>query len=73
MSFETRRDCALKLDNVSEVFLRRYILSSLDRLNFSFRISGVINGLRGRDGHVMVLSGACLFSRVVSTELKSSR
>ena len=43
--------------------------SSLERFDFSVRISSVMKGFRGRDEQVMVLSGACLSSRVVSVEL----
>lgn len=34
--------------------------SSLDRFDFSARIVGVMKGLCGLDGHLTVLSGACL-------------
>ena len=40
--------------------------SSRERLDFSRRISGVMNGLEGVDGHEEVFRGACLSSRVVS-------
>ena len=49
------------------------MVSSLDLLDFSSMMSGVIKGLCFREEHVMVLSGACLSSVVESTELKRSR
>ena len=52
---------------------RRWIVSSLDFLDFSSIMSEVMNGLCVREEHVMVLSGACLSSVVESTELKRSR
>ena len=49
------------------------MVSSLDLLDFSSMMSGVMKGLCFREEHVMVLSGACLSSVVDSTELKRSR
>ena len=49
------------------------MVSSFDRIDFSWRISGVINGLLGREGQVTVLSGACLSSIVEIVELNSCR
>ena len=73
ISLETRRDWILKSFSVLVVLWRRWIVSSLDLLDFSSRMRGVIKGLCDRDEHVMVLSGAYLSSRSERTELKSWR
>ena len=44
------------------------MVSSLERLDFSALICGVIKGLHGREGHEIVFSGACLSKRVERTE-----
>ena len=49
------------------------MVSSLDRFDFSERISSVIKGLWGLDEQVTVLTGACLSSIVVRVVLKRSR
>ena len=49
------------------------IVSSLDLLDFSFLISGVMKGLWGRERQEVVFCGACLFRRVERTEENWSR
>jgi hypothetical protein len=49
------------------------MVSSLERLDFSSRISGVMKGLCGRDEQVTVLRGACLSTVAVRVVLKRSR
>jgi len=49
------------------------MVSSLDLLDFSSRMRGMIKGLCFRVEHVMVLSGACLSRMVERTELKRWR
>ena len=41
--------------------------SNLDLSDLAFLISGVKNGLLGLEEQVIILGGACLFSRSVST------
>ena len=65
--------CHLKFVFESGVLDRRNIVSSLERLDFSERISSVINGLWGLDEQVTDLTGACLSSIVIRVELKRSR
>ena len=52
---------------------RRKIVSSLERFDFSERISSVMKGLWGLDEQVTVLTGACLSSIELSVVLKRSR
>ena len=73
MSLETSRDWVLKSMRVEGVLWRRWIVSSLDRFDFSSSMIGVIKDLCCRDGQVIVLSGASLSSREEITELKSWR
>jgi hypothetical protein len=47
------------------------MVSSLDLLDFSERIWGVMYGLLGRKGQEIVLIGACLSRIEESVELKS--
>jgi hypothetical protein len=62
MSLETNLDCSLKLDSFCGVLFFLNIVSSLDLLDFSFLISGVMKGLWGRERQEVVFCGAC-FSR----------
>ena len=48
------------------------MVSSLDRLDFSFFISAVTNGLCGRERQEVVFWGACLSRRVVRVVVNCS-
>ena len=73
INLATFLDCNLKFFCESGVLDRRYIVSSLERFDFSERISSVMNGLWGQDEQVTDLTGACLSSIVIRVELKRSR
>ena len=49
------------------------MVSSWERFVFSVRMSSVMNGFRELKGQVMVLSGACLSSRVDRVEENCKR
>ena len=49
------------------------MVSSLDLLDFSFFISGVIKGLCGRERQEVVFCGACLSRRVERVDENWSR
>ena len=65
--------CNLKFVCESGVLDRRKIVSSLERFDFSERISSVMKGLWGLDEQVTDFTGACLSSIVVRVELKRSK
>ncbi len=56
--------CALKFSLSVWDFEDLNIDSSRERMDFSRRISGVMNGLDGVDGQEVVFGGACLSRRV---------
>lgn len=64
INLATRRACSLNLSLSICNFDDLKIDSSLERFDFSIRISGVMKGLCGRDGKEEVLAGACLSSRL---------
>ena len=68
MSLETILDCSLKLVSFCRVRFFLKIVSSLDLLDFSHLISGVMKGLWGRERQKVVFCGACLSRRVVRVE-----
>ena len=65
MSLETILDCSLILVSLCVVRFFLKIVSSLDLLDFSHLISGVMKGLWGRERQEVVFCGACLSRRVV--------
>ena len=73
MSLATSLDCVLKLSRSMGDRVRLYMDSSLERLDFSLRISWVMKGLRFRERHEMVLAGACLSRRSVRVESNRER
>ena len=73
INFATWCDWILKLLRASGAWLRRKIVSSLERFDFSLRISSVMKGLRGLEGQVTVLRGACLSNIAESVVLKRFR
>lgn len=73
MSLETNLDCSLKLDSFCGVLFFLNIVSSLDLLDFSFLISGVMKGLWGRERQEVIFCEACLSKRVVKVEENCSR
>jgi hypothetical protein len=73
ISFETILACSLKFVSFCGVLFLLKIVSSLDLLDFSFFISGVMKGLCGRERQEVVFSGACLSRRAVRVEENWSR
>ena len=62
------RACFLKFVRFSGVLDLRYLVSRLERLVFSLRMSVVMKGLRDFEEQEMVFSGACLSKRHESVE-----
>ena len=73
MSLETILDCSLKSASFCGVRFFLKIVSSLDLLDFSCLISGVMKGLWGRERQEVYFSGACLSRRVERVEENWSR